>query len=61
MQYLNTLRPSRGVLGEAEKNSFIACQANGDTAGSCPEKLCVPTREGLIGSFMVTVQGWGCC
>ena len=35
------------VLGEVEKNSFIACQAKGHTAGSCPQKLCVPNQGGL--------------
>ena len=31
-------------LGEIEEDSFIALQAKGDTADSCPIKLCVPLR-----------------
>ena len=39
------------VLDEVEKNSFIASPGRGDIAGSCPEKLCVPTREDVVRSF----------
>ena len=43
--------------GEVEKNSFIALPAKGGTVGSCPEKLRVPTQEGLVRSFTATAQG----
>ena len=39
---------------------LLLCQAKGDTEDSCPSKLCVPTREDLVRSFMAVVQGWGC-
>ena len=32
------------VLGEVEKNRFIALPGKGDKVDSCPEKLCVLTR-----------------
>ena len=40
--------------------ALLLCQAKGNTAGSCPEKLCVPTWEDLMRSFIAIVQGWGC-
>lgn len=49
------------VMGEAEKNNFIVLQAKGDIVGSCPSKLCVPTRKYLVRSFTAMLQGWGCC
>ena len=51
------------VLGEVEKNSFIALLDKGrhsGLAGSCPEKLCVPTWEDLVRSFIAVVQGQSC-
>ena len=52
------------VLGEVliEKNSFIAFQAKGETAGLYPQKLCVPTWVGgnLMKSFITMIQGQGC-
>ena len=43
---------------EVEKNSFIALPAKWGTVGSWPEKLRVPTQEGLVRSFTATAQGW---
>ena len=37
----------RRVLGRVEKNSFIAFQAKGDTAGSCPSKALCPHLRGF--------------
>ena len=34
--------------------------AKEDTVGSCLKKLCVPTQEDLMKSFIAIVQGW-CC
>ena len=52
------------VLGEVliEKNSFIAFQAKGETAGFCPQTLCVPAWVGgkLVRSFITMIQGQGC-
>ena len=50
------------VLGEVEKNSFIALPGKGGHSGSCPKQLCPwdGTWEDLMGSFIATVQGWGC-
>ena len=45
------------VLGEVEKNSFVASPGKKGTLGSCPEKLYVPIQEDLVRSFIVTVQG----
>lgn len=42
------------ILSEVGKNSFIVLP------GSCPHKLCVPTQEGLVRSFIAMIQGWGC-
>ena len=41
------------VLGEVEKNSFIALPGKGDTADSCPQSLC-PTQEDLMRSFVLS-------
>ena len=34
------------VLGKVEKNSFIVCQAKGDTGGSCPRNCVSQLGEG---------------
>ena len=39
--------------------ALLLCQAEGDPAGSCSEKLWVPTREDLVRSFIAMVQGGG--
>ena len=36
------------VLGEVEKNNFIALPGNGGHSGLLPLKLCVPTQEDLM-------------
>ena len=48
------------VLGEVEKNSFIALPGKGGHSGLMPSKLCVPTWEGLVRSFIAKVQGKVC-
>ena len=49
------------VLGEVEKNSYIALPGKGGhTVSSSLEEVCVPTLEDLMRSFIATVQGWGC-
>ena len=45
------------VLGEVEKNSFIALPGKGGHSGVMPSKLCVPTGEDLVRSFIAIVQG----
>ena len=47
------------VLGEVEKNSFIALPGKGGHS-SYLSKLCVPTWEDLVRSFIAVVQGQGC-
>ena len=47
------------VLGEVEKNSFIALPGKGGHSGLMPSRLCVPTWEDLM-SFIAIVQGRGC-
>ena len=37
----------------------ILCQPKGDTAVSCLEKLCVPTQEDLIRSFITMLPKGG--
>ena len=37
-------------MGEVEKNSFIVLPGKGNTAGSCPEKLC-PNAGGFGEEF----------
>ena len=37
----------------------MLCQAKGDTAGSCLEKLCVPTQEDLLRSFIAILPKGG--
>ena len=43
-----------------KRTPLSLCQAKEDTVGSCPRKLCVPTQEDLMKSFIALVQGW-CC
>ena len=43
------------VLGEVEKNSFIALPGNGGHSGLTPSKLC-PNLELAVRSFTVMVQ-----
>ena len=46
------------VLGEVEKNSFIALPGKGGHGWAlCPQKLCVPILEDLVRSFIAVVQG----
>ena len=40
--------------------SLLLCQAKGDIASSCPQKMCVPVQEDLVRSFIAIVQEWGC-
>ena len=44
-----------GVLGELEKNSFIALPGKGGHSGLVPSKLYVPTQESLMRSFIAIV------
>ena len=45
------------VLGEVEKNSFIVCQAKGNTAGLCPQNyVSFPTSGRFVRIF--TVKGF---
>ena len=48
------------VLGEVEKNGFIAFPGKGRHRGLASQKLCVLTWEDLVRSFIAMVQGWGC-
>ena len=50
------LKSGDSVLDEVEKNSFIASPGRGDIAGSCPGKLCVPTREDVVRSSQQRVR-----
>ena len=43
------------VLREAENNSFIASQRLTQSAPA-PPKLCIPTQEDLVRSFIAIVQ-----
>ena len=43
------------VLGEVEKNSFIALPGKGGHSGLVPSKLYVPTQESLMRSFIAIV------
>ena len=47
------------VLGEVEKNSFVALPGRGGYSRFLPLKLCVPTQDSLV-SFIAMVQGRGC-
>ena len=49
-----------GVLGELEKNSFIALPGKGEHSRLLALKNCVLTWEGLERSFIATAQGRGC-
>ena len=44
------------ILGEVEKNSFIALPGKGGHNGIMPSKLLCPHLEGVVRSFMVMVQ-----
>ena len=47
------------VLGEVEKKScLLLWQTKGDTARSCLEKLCVPTLDDLVRSFIAMASLW---
>ena len=48
------------VLGEAEKNSFMALPGKGGHSGLVPPKTVCPNRENLVRGFIEIVQGWGC-
>ena len=48
------------VLGEVEKNSFTALPSKGGHSGLMTQKLCVPTQEDLVRSFIAVVQGQSC-
>ena len=43
------------VLGEVEKNSFIALPGKGGHSGLVPSELFVPTQESLMRSFIAIV------
>lgn len=45
------IKSQRQNLGEAEKTALWLCQAEGDTAGFCLEKPCVPTWEDMLRNF----------
>ena len=44
------------VLGEVQKNSFIALSGKGGRRGLMPSKLCVPPQKRVVRSFTVMVQ-----
>ena len=44
------------VLGEGEKNSFIALPGKGGHSEFMPSELCVPTQGDVVRSFTVMVQ-----
>ena len=48
------------VLGEEEKNSFIALPGKGGHSGLTPLKTVCPTWENLVRSFIAVVEGRGC-
>ena len=41
--------------------ALLLCPAQGGTVDSCARKLCVPTWEAWLRSFIAVVQEWGCC
>ena len=45
------------VLGEVKRTALLLCQAKGSQQAHA-SKLCVPTQEGLVRTFIATVQGW---
>ena len=47
-------------FGEVWSTSFPALPSEGETMGSCPGKLCVPTWQDLGRSFTAVVQGQSC-
>ena len=49
-----------GILVEVEKNRFIALPDKEGHSRLLPSRLCVPTQEDLVKSFIVIVQEWGC-
>ena len=49
------------VLGEVEKNRFIALTGKGEHSGLMPSKTVCPNLGDLVRSFIVLVQRWGCC
>ena len=48
------------ILGEVEKNSFIALPGKGGHSGLLPSKTVCPHPGDLVRSFIAIVQGWGC-
>ena len=42
-----------------KRRALLRCQAKGDTVGSCLRKLCVPTQEDLMRSFMTILPKGG--
>ena len=44
------------VLGDAEKNNYCFARQEGHS-GLAPSKLCIPTREVLVRSFIAVGQG----
>ena len=50
------------VLGEVEKNSFIALPGKGGNSGLMPLKTVCPNLGGFGEEFFIAmVQGRGCC
>ena len=48
------------ILVEVEKNSSISVPGKGGHRNCYPQKLCVPTQEDMVRSFITIVQEWGC-
>ena len=48
------------VLGEVEKDSFIALPGKGGHSGLLPSKTMCPNQEDVMRCFIAIVQGWGC-
>ena len=48
------------ILGEVEKNRFLALPGKDRHSRLLPSKLCVLTQEDLMKSFTVIVQEWRC-
>ena len=47
------------VLGEIEKNSFVALPDKVGHSRLMSQKLCITTQEGLLRRFTAVVQGQG--
>ena len=48
-----------GILVEVEKNRSISLPGKGGHRNCYPQKLCVPTQEDMVRSFITIVQEWG--